>query len=94
MDLEKKQANLQDKAKEILVSIPEIEKKGASDAEIEAKIEEANRIIAESASLRPQIEKEQRKRNNKVKLQLLIMFLMFATVIGYVISKIVIKSID
>ena len=53
MNLEEKQSGLQKEALGILSSISEMEKNGASKSEIEAKIEEANKIIAESGKLTP-----------------------------------------
>ena len=88
MELEEKRAKLQDDALGLFAAAAEMANNGSSEKEIEAKIEEANELVAESERLGPLVEKERRKRNLKVKLQVLSMVLLFVAVIGFFILRI------
>ena len=88
-ELNKKQADLQDKALEILKSIPELEKSGASEEEIEAKIAEANRHIAESSRLGDQMKKGAWLRTFEMKVALLIGSLILIGAITFLASNII-----
>lgn len=67
MDLEEKRASLHKKGMEILASVSEMEKNGASESEIEAKLQEANKYIVQSGSLSSLIDAMHRKRAAKVR---------------------------
>jgi hypothetical protein len=75
MDLEEKRASLHKKGLEILASVSEMEKSGASESEIEAKIQEANKIIEQSGSLSSLIDAMHRKRMAKIRALIAITFL-------------------
>jgi hypothetical protein len=67
MDLEEKRASLHKEALEMLASVSEMEEQGASESEIAAKIQEANKIIEYSGSLSPLIDEIHRKRTLKAR---------------------------
>ena len=87
MDAADKQANLQRKALSILSSIPDMEKSGASEAEIEAKISEANKIIEESRNLSSKVNEEFQKRLFRKKVQMLMVTIIALSLLAYATSR-------
>lgn len=83
MDLERQKAKLQDEALDLLSEATDMDKRGAPEKEIEAKVEEANRIIAKSASLNAQIEKRRKKQSIILKLIMLSIILILVSLIGF-----------
>lgn len=70
-ELVEKQANLQQQAADILASIPDMEKMGASQTEIEDKVAEANGLIAEAEKLNAELEPASLEKARKMKTQVI-----------------------
>ena len=71
-ELGKKQANLQQPALDSLVSNLDMEKKDASQAEIEEKANEADRLIEESGRLGAGLKAASLEKTRKIKTQAII----------------------